>query len=188
MPTNDPTPTPEPTEQPSVAPTPNVFGPDTTHASMVGGGSPTPTPPPNPTTPPKSGGKLLVFLVIVVLVAVVVVGYVALRPKTTSAPAAPTTTAPTTLALAAVSITSGGFVPATITVHVNQGIVWTNNDTATHEVASDPYPTDNAVAGFNDTQPLATSDTFDFIFSKAGTYTYHDNLHPTTRGTVIVKG
>jgi plastocyanin len=199
MPSNESTPIPEPETKVEAAPSPGVFGPDTTHASTVGGSITPPAdtippsgPPPSPSPAPPSGGNkfLVSLLIIVVVVAVAIVGYVALKPKATSpTPSSPTTTVPTSLAPAQVSITSTGFVPATITVQVNQGIVWTNKDTASHEVASDPYPTDNAVAGFNDTQPLATNDTFDFIFSKAGTYTYHDNLNPLKfKGTVVVKG
>jgi plastocyanin len=87
-----------------------------------------------------------------------------------------------------VNITNNGFVPATISVKVGQAVTWLNSDTAPHVVASDPYPTDNALAGFDSGQSLSVNDHYSFVFDKAGTYTYHDDLSPyTLLGTVIVK-
>ena len=51
-----------------------------------------------------------------------------------------------------VSITSSSFIPATITVKVGQAVTWTNTDNASHTVASDPYPSDNTLAGLNSGQ------------------------------------
>ncbi len=87
-----------------------------------------------------------------------------------------------------VAISSSGFVPSTITVKVGQGVTWTNTDKASHEVNSDPFPTDGTVSDFNDKSPILTNDQFSYVFIKAGTYTYHDDLNPYTfKGTVIVK-
>lgn len=92
------------------------------------------------------------------------------------------------LSPAQVSITSSGFVPAVISVKVGQAVTWTNADASTHLVASDPYPTDNALAGFDSHQALSTNDHYSFVFNKAGTYTYHDDLNPYAfQGTIIVK-
>jgi plastocyanin len=92
------------------------------------------------------------------------------------------------LAPAEVSITSSGFSPATVTVKVGQAVTWVNTDSAPHIVASDPYPTDNALSGFDSQQNLSPNDHYSFAFDKAGTYTYHDDLNPyTLAGTVIVK-
>jgi plastocyanin len=87
-----------------------------------------------------------------------------------------------------VSITPTGFVPATVSIKVGQAVTWTNTDTAPHIVASDPYPTDTTLSGLNSQQDLSTNDRYSFVFDKAGTYTYHDDLNPyTLEGTVIVK-
>jgi len=92
------------------------------------------------------------------------------------------------LAPAQVSITSSGFVPATVTIKVGQAVTWINTDTAPHVVASDPYPTDNALSGFDSQQNLSPNDHYSFPFDKTGTYTYHDDLNPYTLvGTVIVR-
>lgn len=86
-----------------------------------------------------------------------------------------------------VDITSAGFVPATISVKIGQAVVWTNEDTAVHTVASDPYPADNILPTLNSKQSLDTNDSYTFIFNHIGTFTYHDNLNPGLEGTVIVK-
>ena len=89
---------------------------------------------------------------------------------------------------AAVSITSNGFVPSTITIKKGQAVSWTNNDTAKHQIDSDPYPTNSNLSSLNDPQVLGQSDTYSYIFNKTGTYTYHDNLNPySIKGVVIVK-
>lgn len=126
-------------------------------------------------------------LVVMLLVVVVAIGAFSLSSDNRSVP---TGTAALLAAPAAgqVSITSTGFVPATVTVKVGQAITWTNTDSAPHIVASDPYPTDNALTGFDSRQDLSTNDHYSFVFGKAGTYTYHDDLNPyTLEGTVIVK-
>ena len=89
---------------------------------------------------------------------------------------------------AQVSIASSGFVPRTISVKVGQAVTWVNKDASPHKVASDPYPTDTTLSGLNSKTNLNTNDSFSYVFSKAGTYTYHDEMNPYgNQGTVIVK-
>jgi plastocyanin len=93
-----------------------------------------------------------------------------------------------TAAPAQVSITSSGFVPATVIVKVGQVVTWINKDSSPHWIASDPYPADNALAGFNAKHDMTYNGSFSFVFHQAGTYTYHDNLNPyTLEGTVVVE-
>jgi plastocyanin len=135
---------------------------------------------------PASSSKKLPALILALFV--LVAGIVAYNvssggPSPTSGVASLASLAP-----AQVAITNAGFVPATISVKVGQSVVWTDTDTAQHLVASDPYPSDNAVAGFDSQTNLSTNDHYSFIFYKPGTYTYHDDLNPySLKGTVIVK-
>jgi plastocyanin len=142
-------------------------------------------PPIVPTTTPSTGNKLLVVVGLVLLLVAVGIGaYYAFHPSKKTA----SITSINKIAPAQVGITSTGFVPATINIKVDQAVAWTNKDKSPHWVASDPYPTDNALAGFNAKHNMTFNDSFSFIFNKAGTYTYHDNLNPyTIKGTVIVK-
>ena len=73
-------------------------------------------------------------------------------------------------------------------IKAGQAVVWTNKDNAPHAVASDPYPTDNTLRQFNSLTNISPSDTYSFVFNKAGTYTYHDDRNPYSFiGTVVVK-
>jgi plastocyanin len=88
---------------------------------------------------------------------------------------------------AVVDITSTGFSPATISVKVGQAVDWTNTDTAPHFVTSDdPRPLTKTTPNPKSNSALDPTTSYDYIFSKAGTYTYHDELNPDFRGTVIV--
>lgn len=90
--------------------------------------------------------------------------------------------------VAKVAITSSGFIPAVIQVAPGTLVTWTNNDTSSHQVASDPYPQDNNLAGFKSPTALSQNDSYSFTFERTGTFTYHDDLNPfKLTGTVIVK-
>ena len=87
-----------------------------------------------------------------------------------------------------VSITSSGYLPATISIKKGQAVVWTNTTNATHDVDSDPYPSDNALAGFKSPSVLNDNQTYSFVFNETGTFSYHDDLNPGNyKGDVVVK-
>lgn len=121
----------------------------------------------------------MVLILVAAVIVIVVVTIISNHKSTTNALGAP----------AQVQITATGFNPSTVTISPNQGVVWTNTtSSASHEVASDPYPTDNGLAGFDESTPIGINGTFGFVFDSPGTYTYHDNLNPYTyHGTVVVK-
>ena len=59
---------------------------------------------------------------------------------------------------------------------------------APHWIASDPYPKDDGYAALNSGGALVHGDSYSLSFSKAGTYTYHDELNPfKLQGTVVVR-
>ena len=78
-----------------------------------------------------------------------------------------------------VSIVNMAFSAASLTVPVGTTVTWTNNDNMTHTVTSD-------ATGF-DSGNLAMGSNFSKVFSVAGTYTYHCTIHPSMKGTIIVK-
>ena len=87
---------------------------------------------------------------------------------------------------ATVAITDHGFQPATLTVREGTKITWTNSGVHLHQVASNPFPTDNGLPGLN-SEILNNAQTYSFVASKTGTYGYHDQLKPTMNGTIIVE-
>lgn len=94
-----------------------------------------------------------------------------------------TAVAPTEVA---VSVTTAGFSPSTLTVKVGTTVVWTNRSGDTVRIASDPHPTHTDLPGLNSSS-LNDGETYSFTFTQVGTWGYHDHFSPTTRGTVIVE-
>jgi plastocyanin len=87
---------------------------------------------------------------------------------------------PASAATSAVQIKSTGFAPATVTINANDSVKWTNTDTKNHQVVAN----DGSFAS----EILAPGKSYTHAFGNGGTFRYHDGLHPTLRGTVIVRG
>ena len=78
-----------------------------------------------------------------------------------------------------ISLASGKFTPATLSIKVGETVQWLNGDNQDHSIEAD----DGAFASGK----LKSAQTFDHKFTKAGTYAYHCKLHPREKGTVTVK-
>ncbi len=78
----------------------------------------------------------------------------------------------------AVKITRTGFVPSKVTIKVGDSVTWTNSDTIRHQVVADNGSFASPVLG--------AGKSYTFRFRASGTYRYHDGLHPTLKGTVVV--
>lgn len=78
-----------------------------------------------------------------------------------------------------VQISNFNFSPATVTVKAGDTVTWTNNDSVEHSATADDSSFDTGLIG------PGKSGTF--TFAKAGTYTYHCQVHPTMKGTIIVQ-
>jgi plastocyanin len=112
-------------------------------------------------------------------------------PTATTAPTSPpATVAPTTAPAsptavsgnsAAVTIQNFSFSPKVVTVKVGTTITWTDKDSTAHTVTSVSGPT-----SFNSGDLTPSGGTFHFMFSQAGTYSYHCMIHPSMTATVIV--
>jgi hypothetical protein len=67
-----------------------------------------------------------------------------------------------------------------VTINQDDSVVWRNTDTIDHQVVAN---------GGQFVSPiLDPGESYTFTFRNAGTYRYHDGLHPTRRGTVTVRG
>ena len=78
--------------------------------------------------------------------------------------------------LSIISITNAGVNPKSMTVSAGTTVQFKNQDTVTHEIASDSHPTDNELPGFDGR--IAPGGMYSFTFSKVGTWGYHDNVTP----------
>jgi plastocyanin len=86
----------------------------------------------------------------------------------------------TAITTKAVKITSTGFTPATVTIAAGNAVKWTNRDTRNHQVVSNSGA---FVSGI-----IAPGRSYTHIFNVSGTYRYHDGLHPSLTGKVVVTG
>ena len=87
-----------------------------------------------------------------------------------------------------ISITKDGFIPETVTIEVSTLVVFVNEDSEMHRVASDPYPTNDGLSGFDSQEGIPPEGTYSFLFREKGTWTYHDDLNPyKLTGTVVVE-
>jgi plastocyanin len=134
----------------------------------------------------KAAGFCLLILTLLALLAACG-GTNSTNPPTTTPTAASTPTSSTSTQTPtatpasgnapSVSIVNFSFSPASLTVSVGTKVTWTNNDSTTHTVTDDH-------GAFN--QSLPPGQTFTFTFTKAGTYTYHCNIHRSMTATIIV--
>jgi plastocyanin len=101
-----------------------------------------------------------------------------------AAPATPASSgaAPTAAATTQITIMNYAFSPANVTIDVGDTVVWTNHDTAPHNVVISDGPV-------KFTSPtLNTGDTFTYTFTVAGTYDYYCSIHPDMKASVTVVG
>lgn len=102
-----------------------------------------------------------------------------------STPASSSPSAQTTSSAAPASSEGGNavllkgfaFTPAEMTINKGETVTWTNEDSATHDVASDTFKSDSMKKG----------DTFSYTFNETGTFDYICSFHPSMKGTVIVQ-
>jgi plastocyanin len=87
---------------------------------------------------------------------------------------------PASSANPAVKIKRTGFVPATVTINQNDSVTWTNTDTINHQVVAN--------GGSFASPILAPGKAYTRTFRNGGRFGYHDSLHPSLKGTVVVRG
>jgi plastocyanin len=81
-----------------------------------------------------------------------------------------------------VNIANMAFSPSQITVAKGGTVTWTNNDNTTHTVTDDL-----SNAGGPNSGDITPGSTYNFTFNKTGSFQYHCSIHPSMRGTIVVK-
>jgi plastocyanin len=71
------------------------------------------------------------------------------------------------------------FIPSEIRIKPGTKIVWTNRDKAAHTVTSD--------TGIFASTLLNQGQSFEFVFTEKGTYSYYCVPHPFMKGVVVVE-
>jgi len=80
----------------------------------------------------------------------------------------------------AVKITATGFSPTSVYIVTGNAVKWTNRDTKNHQVVANNGAFASPI--------IAPSHTYTHVFNTSGTYRYHDALHPSLTGRVVVTG
>jgi len=81
-----------------------------------------------------------------------------------------------------VTIENMMFTPSQITVAKGGTVTWTNKDSIPHTVTDDLSNAGGPASG--NIQP---GKTYSFTFDKTGSFQYHCSIHPSMRGTIVVK-
>ena len=84
---------------------------------------------------------------------------------------------PAWAATKSVSLQNIMYNPKSVSIHVNDKVVWTNNDGTTHTVTASSGQSDSFDSGL-----LAPSATFSKTFKKAGTFKYYCQVHCSNDG------
>jgi plastocyanin len=80
----------------------------------------------------------------------------------------------------AVNITATAFKPANVTIKTGDVVKWTNKDTKNHQVVAN--------SGAFASGTITPNHGYSHRFDTAGTFRYHDALHPALTGKVVVSG
>jgi plastocyanin len=78
------------------------------------------------------------------------------------------------------------FTPATVEIKVGDYVIFRNNSNSEFWPASNPHPVHTDFSAFDPKAPIAAGGKYQFQFTQAGIYKYHDHLNPMARGTVNV--
>jgi plastocyanin len=87
---------------------------------------------------------------------------------------------PASTATKGVAITATAFKPRVVTIATGDAIRWTNRDTKVHQVVANNGSFASPVIG--------PGKRYTHTFRAAGTFRYHDALHPALTGRIVVKG
>lgn len=85
-----------------------------------------------------------------------------------------------------VTLTANGFSPATITVKKGDTVTFTNKSGADAQINSDPHPIHNLYPFLN-LGRITDGQSLSVVIPQKGTFTYHNHLDPSERGTIIAQ-
>jgi plastocyanin len=100
-----------------------------------------------------------------------------------------------------ITYTSAGYSPNSLAIKVGETVTWENRSSQNMWTASAMHPTHSAYAGttlsahcpdgghlaFDACKGYGPGESWSFAFEKVGTWSYHDHLHPTIFGKIVVE-
>lgn len=85
-----------------------------------------------------------------------------------------------------VSYGSDGFSPKSLTVKKGSTVRWTNQSQSGMWVASAIHPTHQLLPGFDQLKSVNTGGTYEYAFTKVGTWKYHNHVQVVDTGSIVV--
>lgn len=79
------------------------------------------------------------------------------------------------------------YTPSIQSVKNGDIVIFKNNSRGDFWPASNPHPLHSDYPEFDPKKPIAAGKTFEFKFTKVGTWKFHDHLNSPARGTITVK-
>ncbi|PIN89026.1 hypothetical protein COU60_05115 [Candidatus Pacearchaeota archaeon CG10_big_fil_rev_8_21_14_0_10_34_76] len=100
-----------------------------------------------------------------------------------------------------IEITESGFLPQIITINKGDTVTWTNSISSKSWPASAVHPSHKVYPGsdiskcgtseqdsiFDSCKGLSQEESYSFTFNEIGSWSYHDHLKSSIRGTIIVQ-
>ncbi len=90
------------------------------------------------------------------------------------------------VARSVVTYTDTGFAPTSVSVKRGTTVTFVNESSGAMWVASDVHPTHQLLPGFDQLKSVTNGGTYEYTFTKVGTWRYHNHVKPEAKGTVIV--
>lgn len=85
-----------------------------------------------------------------------------------------------------VTYTDSGFAPATVQITQGDTVTFVNESTRGMWVASAVHPTHQLLPGFDQLKSVGMSGTYEYTFTNAGTWKYHNHVNPQDTASVVV--
>lgn len=74
-----------------------------------------------------------------------------------------------------------------LSISVGDTVTWNNESTKSFWPASNVHPTHQILPELDALKPLGAGSEYSFTFTKAGSWSWHDHLHPNLGGTITVQ-
>ncbi len=86
-----------------------------------------------------------------------------------------------------VSYGNDGFSPRNLSIKKGDTVRFVNNSDEDMWVASNPHPVHTDLSGFDAGHAYTSNQIFIYTFNQQGTWGYHNHVHSSSEGSVIVK-
>lgn len=134
--------------------------------------------------------------IIIAVVIIAIVGFIALSNDsepdvTNSTNSQDSTSTDSSLADEAtptvVSYSGSGFSPSSVTIKEGELVTFRNESDDEMWVASNPHPIHTALGGFDAGKNYSKGESYTFMFTRKGSWGYHNHSNSDDTGTVVVQ-